>query len=233
MNRKELEINHIPAIIWGDTSDKLFVAVHGDQSNKADIQIELFAKQAVQKGYQVLSFDLPEHGDRKEEGTLCKVQNCVEELHIIMEYAKKNWSHISLFANSMGTYFALLAYRENVLDKCLLLSPLVDMERMITNMMTWFTVSEARLQEEKEIATPIGKTLYWDYYTYVKEHPVDKWDVPTSILYGMEDDECEYDTITSFVELFGADLEVMEGGEHYFHTKEQLAYFQLWLEKHV
>lgn len=233
MNRKEFKINHIPAIIWGDTTDKLFIAVHGDQSNKADVQIEIFAKEAVRKGFQVLSFDLPEHGDRKAEGTLCKVQNCVEELHIIMEYVKKNWSHISLFANSMGTYFSLLAYREEPLERCILLSPLVDMERMITNMMTWFTVSEARLQEEQEIATPIGKTLYWDYYTYVREHPVDKWDVPTAILCGTEDDICEYDTIDSFVKRFGANLERMEGGEHYFHTEEQLAYFRLWLEKNL
>lgn len=233
MNRSALKINHIPAIIWGDISDKLFIAVHGDQSNKADIQIEIFAKEAVRKGFQVLSFDLPEHGDRKAEATPCKVQNCVEELHIIMDYAKKNWSYISLFANSMGTYFSLLAYREEPLERCLLLSPLVDMERMITNMMTWFTVSEARLQEEKEIVTPIGKTIYWDYYTYVKEHPVDKWNVLTAILCGTEDDICEYDTIVSFVKRFGANLERMEGGEHYFHTKEQLAYFNLWLEKNV
>lgn len=26
---------------------------------------------------------------------------------------------------------------------------------------------------EKQIFDPIGQTLYWDYYCYVKEHPVD------------------------------------------------------------
>ena len=220
-------------MIWGDISEQLFIAVHGDQSNKADTPIELFAELAVSRGYQVLSFDLPEHGDRKEEGTPCKVQNCVEELHIIMEYAKKNWNQISLFANSMGTYFSLLAYREESLERCFLLSPLVDMERMITDMMTWFTVSEERLQAEQEVTTPIGKTLYWDYYTYVKEHPVNQWNIPTAILYGTADTVVAYDTVTLFAERFEAKLTLMEGGEHYFHTEEQLAYFQAWLEKNM
>ncbi len=233
MNRRALKINHIPALIWGDPSDKLFIAVHGDQSNKADVPIEIFAREAVQKGFQVLSFDLPEHGERKAESILCKAQVCVDELHSIMEYARKNWNRISLFANSMGTYFSLLAFRDEPLEKCLLLSPLVDMERIITNMMTWFNVSEERLRNEQEIATPIGKTLYWDYYSYVREHPVDKWDAPTVILCGTEDNVCEYETVDSFVKRFGAKLERMKGGEHYFHTEEQLKYYHLWLKKYV
>ncbi|MCM3291379.1 alpha/beta hydrolase [Paenibacillus sp. MER 180] len=233
MIKNNLKIENIPAILWGDKSDKLFVVVHGNMSNKADDSIIVFAEEATAAGYQVLSFDLPQHGDRKDEPYLCNVQNCVQDLNTIMTYAKSLSNHISLFACSMGAYFSLLAYSHEPLKQCLFLSPVVNMERIINNMMTWFNVSESRLKIEKEIATPIGQTLYWDYYCYVKEHPIVAWNIPTSILYGSEDNVCEFDVVSEFNKRFNCNLQVMENGEHYFHTEEQLQVFRQWLKKHI
>ena len=87
MEKKALQINGIPSVLWGNPSEKGFIAVHGNQSHKMDRPIELLAENACACGYQVVSFDLPEHGDRKQESTLCKVQNCVEELREILQYA--------------------------------------------------------------------------------------------------------------------------------------------------
>lgn len=47
-----------------------------------------------------------------------------------------------------------------------------------------------------------------------------------AILYGSNDDICKFDTISLFVEHFECNLEIMDKGEHYFHTKEQLEYFE-------
>ncbi|WP_068618154.1 alpha/beta hydrolase [Paenibacillus tuaregi] len=226
-------VDNIPAILWGDKSDKLFVAIHGNMSNKADDSIVMFAEEATAAGYQVLSFDLPEHGDRKGDNYLCKVQNCVRDLNTMMTYAKSLSNNISVFACSMGAYFSLLEYSKEPLKQCLFLSPVVNMERIIDNMMTWFNISETRLKIEKEISTPIGETLYWDYYCYVKEHPIVAWNHPTSILYGSADNLCEADVVYKFSERFNCDLQVMENGEHYFHTEEQLQYFRQWLKKHI
>ncbi|PKM61103.1 MAG: alpha/beta hydrolase [Firmicutes bacterium HGW-Firmicutes-4] len=230
MRTQKLEIAGIPAIIWGENSSKIFIAVHGNMSSKADQVIVIFAEKLTQLGYQVLSFDLPEHGDRKNDPTPCKVQTCVKELARIMEFAKMGWEQISLFACSMGAYFSLLAYREADLKQCLFLAPVVDMERIIKNMMAWFNISEEQLRTEKEVATPIGQPLYWDYYCYVKEHPIDCWNKPTAILYGSEDDLCEVDTVLNFTRQFNCELTIMEQGEHYFHTEEQLDFFGEWIE---
>ncbi len=230
MKREQLTIQHIPAILWGEASERLILAVHGNQSHKADTVIELLARQATAKGYQVLSFDLPEHGERKDEPTPCKVQTCVAELRAVMEYAKTQARDISLLGCSLGAYFSLLAYRDEPLGQALFLSPVVDMERLICNMMTWFSVSQEYLQAQQEVVTPIGQTLYWDYYCYVKEHPITRWEVPTDILYGSADTLCEWDVVSSFAKRFGCHLTVLEQGEHFFHTPEQLAYYQAWLE---
>lgn len=155
MEKELLSIYNIPSVIWGRNSDKVIIAIHGNMSNKEEIPIQILAKIALKKGYQVLNFDLPEHGDRKNE-VLCKVQECIKDLTNMMEYAKANWDEVSLFANSVGAYFSLLAYQDERIKTVLFLSPVVDMQRIIENMMTWFQVSEERLFDEQAISTPIG-----------------------------------------------------------------------------
>ena len=233
MQKQELKIQEIPAVLWGEKKEKIFIAVHGNMSNKTDDIISEFAKAALKAGYQVLSFDLPEHGERKDEGIPCKVQNCVEELAVIMNYVKERYRSISLFACSMGAYFSLVAYKHEELKQSLFLSPVVDMKKIIDNMMLWFNISEESLEEKKEIMTPVGQMLYWDYYCYVKSNPVSVWNNPVSILYGSKDDICDFSVISRFAESFGCSLHIMEDGEHYFHTKEQLSFFTDWADMSI
>ncbi|MDR0924470.1 MAG: alpha/beta hydrolase, partial [Hungatella sp.] len=175
MVKKNISIKGIPAILWGNDSTELFIAVHGNMSSKSDIPIRILAEEAVPSGYQVLSFDLPEHGDRKNEPTLCNVRNCVSDLKKVLTFASARSNLISLWANSMGAYFSLLAYKDEAIKQSLFLSPVVDMSRVIQNMMKWFDVTEEQLCREKEVSTPIGQTLYWDYYQYVINNPIIKW----------------------------------------------------------
>ena len=233
MFKDKFKINNIPAVLWGEKSEIVFIAVHGNMSNKEDTVIEILAEEAAKKGYQVLSFDLPEHGERKNYGTPCKIQFCVSDLSKVIKYVKENWYESALFACSMGAYFSLSAYKNYKFRQALFLSPVVDMQRIIENMMKWFNVTCERLQKEQTIETPIGQKLYWDYYCYVKDNPINIWNTHTDILYGDKDELCEADTINNFTEKYGCGLEIVEGGEHYFHTEKQLAVFRQWLQKHI
>ncbi len=225
-------IDGIPALIWGDKSDKVFITVHGNMSNKEDEVIKILAEIVVNSGYQLLSFDLPEHGDRKNDTAyLCKVQNCVKDLNDIMEYAKKNYKKINLCACSMGAYFSLLAYKTEDVGQCIFLSPIVNMKIVIDNMMIWSNVTEKELQALKEIKTNFKETLYWDYYKYVKDNPVTNWNKKTYILYGNKDNMQSEDIIKAFSNKFNCTLQILENGEHYFHTKEQLDFYKEWLNK--
>lgn len=233
MQKERFEISDMPAVLWGVASDKVIIAVHGNMSHKTDVPIEILAANALVNGYQVLSFDLPEHGDRIKEKTLCKVQICVQELAAVMQYAKANWKHISLFANSIGAYFSLLAYSDESLAKVWFLAPVVDMQRVIDNMMMWCSVTKGQLECEQTIATPSGQNLYWDYYCYVKEHPISQWVSPTFILYGSKDDICEFDVINNFTEQYDCQLTVAQCAEHYFHTQEQLMVLNDWIAQTI
>ena len=76
-----------------------------------------------------------------------------------MDYVRQNWTSVSLFATSLGAYFSLLAYRDIRFGQCLFASPILDMQRLIENMMRWFDVTLAQLEVQREIPTPIGETL--------------------------------------------------------------------------
>ena len=65
MKQQVLNISGIPAILWGPPSERVLIAVHGDQASKSDPCIALLAEVAVERGLRVLSFDLPEHGERQ------------------------------------------------------------------------------------------------------------------------------------------------------------------------
>lgn len=233
MLKKNISIQGIPAILWGDDSTELFIAVHGNMSSKADIPICILTEEVVPLGYQVLSFDLPEHGDRKNEPTLCKAENCVSDLKKVLAFAHTRSNSISLWANSMGAYFSLLAYKDEILKQTLFLSPVVDMNRLIQNMMKWFAVTEEQLHREKEIVTSIGQTLCWDYYQYAMRNPIIKWNAPTSILYGKKDELCEYDVLLSFIKSFHCNFAVSDISQHYFHTEEDLTTYRKWLQKSI
>ena len=232
MKIKRIKINDIPSIIWGEKSNKVFIAVHGNMSNKEDEVIKILAENVVSKGYQLLSFDLSEHGERKENTNyLCKVQNCVKDLNSIMEYTKENYNEVNLWACSMGAYFSLLAYKNEKIKQCVFLSPVVNMKTIIDNMMLWSNTTEKELKEKQEVKTDFGQTLYWDYYKYVKDNPITNWNKKTYILYGNKDNMQNEDIIKNFSNKFNCDLSILDGGEHYFHTEEQLKFYKEWLSK--
>ena len=117
---------------------------------------------------------------------------------------------------------------ESYVDRAYFISPIVDMERLITDMMGWAGVTESELKEKGEIPTPFGEDLSWEYLCYVKDHPI-KWSVPTDILYGDKDELTGIDVVTAFAKAHGARLTVMHDGEHWFHTDEQLLFLDNWI----
>lgn len=237
MNTKHFYIPNkemrIPAVLWGESASKLLIEVHGNLSNKEDTVISMMAERAVQHGYQALSFDLPKHGEHANEPYECNPWNCISDLTAVFEFTRSLSANTSLFACSMGTYFSLLAYPNCGIKQSLFLSPVVNMERIIQNMMTGFQVSEERLKKERQILLPIGQTLDWDYYSYVRENPVSDWGIPTAILYGSDDDVTAWNEIAAFSAKYKAGVQVLDHGEHYFHMEEQLQAFDAWADENL
>ena len=157
------------------------------------------------------------------------VQNQIQSAY---DQARERYDCIYLIANSIGAYFAMHTLRNCDIAKALFISPVLDMERLILDMMSWANVSEKDLREKKEIPTDFGETLSWKYLCFVRENPV-TWNVPTEILYAANDNLVSRQTVNEFICNHNAHLTVMENGEHWFHTDEQLSFLDAWMKKAI
>ena len=135
-------------------------------------------------------------------------------------------------ANSIGAFFAMNSLYDQRIERAFFISPIVDMETLITDMMMWAGVTEEELRTKKEIETDFGETLSWEYYCYVKEHPI-TWTIPTHILYGDSDNMTAYETVSKFSNQIKATLTVMKNGEHWFHTEEQMDFLDNWIKQRI
>ena len=149
MKSKAFNIGSTPALLIGEQSDKVFLFVHGLHGRKEEARA--FAEVVVPKGYQVLGINLPV--ERKPWEVL-------PLLNEIRDYLYQNWKSVSIRANSIGSWFSLLAFQGKKLEQALFVSPLLDMRKFI---------EEQASREE-------------DYYEWVIKNPITQWDVLTYIL---------------------------------------------------
>lgn len=190
----------------------LYVHGKGGSASEAEHYIDLFPE------YDVHGFDY------KAE-TPWEAQ---EEFAGEVRTLKKRYGQIILVANSIGAFFSMNSGIAGEIQRAYFISPIVDMEKLITDMIMWAGTTEKELEEKKTIKTDFGEELSWDYLEYVRNHPI-IWEVPTEILYGSQDHLQSIETITAFVRAHDANLTVMDGGEHWFHTEEQMKYLDNWI----
>ena len=168
----------------------------------------------------IIGFDYKAQTPWEAEGEFVQFFDSVSE----------KYGTVSVIGNSIGAFFAMTALQNKPVETALFISPVVNMEKLITDMMMWANITEEELCARGEIETAYGETLSWEYLCYVREHPV-TWNVPTRILYGEKDHLTSYETMLSFSRKIGAELTVMENGEHWFHTEEQMRFLDDWIRK--
>ena len=220
---------HTPYLCYGQTSDQVCLFLHGQSGHKEEG--ERFAQIATPKGWQVVAIDLPQHGQRQGGAEPFLPWVVVPELEQVWQELQGRLKRIALRANSIGAWLAMLALAGKPVDTCLFVSPVVDMENLIQTMMTWAGVTEERLEREREIPTDFGQTLSWDYLKYVRQHPVHALSAHTNILYGDQDNLVPQPVVECFARAEGAHLTVYPGGEHWFHTPEQMKVMGTWEER--
>lgn len=230
MKTERFTLKNIPLLLIGEPSRKVYLYVHGKNGSKEEALD--FAELACPAGYQVLALDLPEHGERKNAPERLLPWVVLPELQLIYQYAKVHWRSVSLRATSIGVWLSMMALQDKDLKQALFVSPVVDMENLITNMMQWAGVTEEQLQAVGEIPTEFGETLSWKYLCWVREHPY-RWKVLTQVLYGAKDNLTSRAVLEQFKQRTGAHLTIMEEGEHWFHTELQLAVLQEWERAHI
>ena len=205
-------------IYHGKTADKIIIYIHGKGGNSS----EATHYEQLFKGSDVLGLDYKAQSPWEAKAEFSK----------LFAIATQGYQSVEIIANSIGAFFAMNALMDKRIEKAYFISPVVNMQKLILNMMVWAGVTERELLNKKEIQTNFGEMLSWKYLCYVRENPI-IWTVPTHILYGENDNLTSYDTIVDFASKIKATLTVMKSGEHWFHTKEQMEFLDNWLMRLV
>jgi len=233
MKEKQISINGIPAIVWGKRSKKVYLFVHGKMSCKEDARE--FAEIAQKKGYQTVSFDLPEHGVRKPSFYKCDIFNCIKDTRIVADYVFTKWKEVSLSACSLGAQISLQCFKDedkSRFAKVLFQSPIIDMNYLINQMFTWFDLSEDILRSRKIVDTPVD-TMTIDQFDFYKVNTITKWPFETQILYGAKDNMQTYQIHKAFIDSFGGNIFVSENSEHPFMSPEDESIVKTWFEQNI
>ena len=127
--------------------------------------------------YEVIGLDYHTFSPWETGKEIC---NAVKEL-------KSKYVNVVLIANSIGAFFSMNAGIDDMIQKAYLISPIVDMEKLITDMMKWANVTEQELELKGVIHT-------------------------------------------DFANKHQATLTVMEDGEHWFHTEDQMQFLDNWIK---
>lgn len=206
MKKVETTIGSVSALVLGEKTDKVYLFIHGNSGSKEEAIP--FAEIAIPKGYQVIGIDLPVMG---------KPWNVLEKIEQVKNYLKDNYTSINLRANSIGSYYSLMAFQREKVDRALLVSPILDMR-------TYIDVKDARGHNVKD----------GEYYKFVFDNPIDSWTVEqTHILRPDIDLIVPEEVYNCFIPRHKCSVTVMKGGEHWFHTEEQLSFLKEWEEEHI
>lgn len=193
---------------------KLAIYIHGKGGSAAES--EHYA--TVLKEYDVIGLDYKAND----------VWQALEEFPKLYDSVRVGYDEVIVIANSIGAYYTMQALWNRNISKAFFISPIVNMEKLISDMMMWANVTEDELREKKLIETSFGETLSWEYLCYARES-TDKWAIPTDILYGTADNLTSLETVTVFADKHNASLTIMENGEHRFHTDEQMRVVDEWI----
>lgn len=195
------------------------IYIHGKGGVVSEVE---YYKKLLSKDYEIIGFDYSSEFPWEAK----------EEFPEFFDSIMPQYSEIYILANSIGAYYAMTSLGNKPIKKAMFISPIVDMERLILNMMLCSNVSEEELFKIKKIETKFGETLSWDYLSYVRNNPI-IWKVPTKILYGANDNMTSLKTMIDFANRSNANLSIMENGEHWFHTEEQMIFLGNWFKENI
>ena len=217
----------IPAVLYGEPSDKVYLFLHGKNGSKEDAAG--FAPVFCAAGWQILAVDLPEHGDRKDDPNdkkECFPWSVIPEWKAVVRWLEERYSRVAICAVSLSAWFVMRTFRDKAFDHALFVSPIVDLRLVIEDMMAKAGVTASDLGWKQHIPTADGEILHWDYYAYAAYQPINRWDTATEFLYAAGDTLQPQETVRAFADRFGCGLTVIPG-EHWIQPDNPA--LQAWL----
>ena len=123
--------------------DKAILYIHGKGGNPKEAEYY----KALFEEYDVIGFDYSSQSPWEAK----------KEFPRLFDNLCGTYETVTVIANSIGAFFAMSALADSKIEKAYFISPVVDMERLIRNMMQWANVTEDDLQNRKKSRHPLEK----------------------------------------------------------------------------
>lgn len=118
-----------------DFVEDIVVAIHGFTGDKESSAILKLAETLNKQNIGVIALDLPGHGTSEVDGDFLTINNCINDINEVINYAKEkyNLKQLSIFATSFGGYLAitLINRYKNNFNKIILRCPAIKMDEIL------------------------------------------------------------------------------------------------------
>lgn len=214
-------------LYYGSGFDNTIVALHGYSSSRKSEHIRELAEIATQNKTAVLSFDLPEHGDRRSQRATLNMRNCVEDLKTVIAYAREELTDkISLYGSSFGAYVCLVgSVGDFAIEKYMLRVPALNPIKVLSKVMK--DVSDAETEKLRKLILEItagGRAF--DVYDLVRKYKYS----PIDIIYSINDEYVDGADVRRFEAIDTSRIRLTStGGGHDFTTTTAHKAYTEWL----
>ena len=222
----------VEALLWGERSASVLLAVHAGAYRDDAMAVHLAAEQAARRGMCTLSLDITAGGGERLPGGLIK--HAMLRLWTVYSRVQRSGAQVCAFACSLATYVLMLLYPQMVLSKCLLLSPIVEPERVLRDSMRESHVTQEQLRLEGGVHLADGRYVSWEDFCFVCEHELRfAPKCPISIFTGALDTFCPPTELEAFASHYGAQVQLLPGVGRGLMTQTELDMFSQWLRREL
>ena len=108
------------------------------------------------------------------------------------------YDEVILIAHSFGAIYAIENLYSYNIKQAFFISPIIDMYQYYFDIMNNIHITEKKLKTNRIISLKNGLQISYDFYRH-SMIDIDKWDIPTKVIYGYKDRLVFINTITNFI----------------------------------
>lgn len=215
-----------------EDSKTIMIAMHGFCGDKTSSCISKLQESAWKEKIGLVKFDWPAHGESDAPDECLKIDNCLDDLDIIVNLERQKYPNAEFvaFATSFGGYITMIYHSKHpdVFSKVILRSPALKFYNVLkNNIMTeeqyekmmeqgYFTYGfERKINISREFVEQVKKYKVENLFKNKELKNV-------SIIHGNLDDIVPYSDSKEFVEEHHTEMYMIEGADHRYKGPRQI-----------
>ncbi len=204
---------------------RCILGVHGFGSNKDTEILASLSEEMSIFGASMICFDFPAHGDNPLESEALTLQNCIDTLLYVAQWAHNRYPDLDfcIFGSGFGAYITLIAIDqlEELVGRVKLVLHTPNL-RMSETLLSMVRMNEARLMEVGKVTLNAERKfdVTFDFYKQLRNYTaLTIYDAPMLLVHGEKDEVLSIDDMLNFRRINdGARLVVIPGADHQFTT---------------